>query len=796
MCAQNDPHDTSIARKRDYSINPTRCSAEPKNSFGFADKQKRVPPFHITQLRAADNPHRDCSGITSGDHLSMGDIVTPSATKRWVIQGMDCPACAAKLEKALTQNQSVAQVKVHFATQVLSLQIRDAATMQEIQKQVELTAQRLGFALSAEHSDAPHATVSKWFYLKQNALLAVMTLALASAGFLSQFATQWSFSTLVSQGIFTFACVIGLVPIVKKALAQAQSGSPFAIETLMSVAAIGALYLGETAEAAMVLLLFLVGEKLEGYAASRARSGVKALMALVPENCVVIEGENRVVRPASELKAGDIVEISPGGRLPADGLVLERGANFDQSALTGESIPAFIEAGGAVMAGTVAVDSVVLMQVTSASGDNAIDRILRLIEEAESRKAPLERFLDKFSRWYTPLMMLVSALVMTLPPLVFAESWDTWVYRGLTLLLIACPCALVISTPAAITSGLATAAKRGALIKGGAALETLGKVEVVAFDKTGTLTQGKPQVTDIVPFEHQATVKGAAPIAQTDAAALLALAAAVEQGSTHPLARSLVERAEKQALRIPQAQNRKALAGIGVEGWVMNDRIRICSPNHLAKPLPENHKLRILALENEGKTVAVVEQNETALGVVAWQDTVRKEAQQALAQLRDLNVSAVMLTGDNQRCAAAIAKSLNIQCHAELLPADKVAKIESYRDQHRIAMLGDGINDAPAMKAATMGIAMGGGTDVALETADAALTHDNLHTLPFMIALSRATLRNIRQNVALALGLKGLFLITTLLGFTGLWVAVLADSGATALVTLNALRLLRFREGK
>jgi Cd2+/Zn2+-exporting ATPase len=547
----------------------------------------------------------------------------------------------------------------------------------------------------------------------------------------------------------------------------------------MSVAALGALYLGETAEAAMVLLLFLIGEKLEAYASSRARSGVQALMDLVPENTtLIVDGERQEV-PASQLQPGDIIEVAPGGRMPADGLLMTQAASFDESALTGESVPVEHAEGGKIMAGAVVVDKVVQVKVTSRQGENAIDRILHLIEEAESRKAPLERFLDKFSRWYTPLMMLVSLLVIITPPLLFAQPWETWVYRGLALLLIACPCALVISTPAAITSGLAAAAKRGALIKGGAALELLGRVESVAFDKTGTLTQGKPQVTDVVPFD-------------VTEEQLLSLTASIEIGSSHPLALSLVSKAQEQGINIPEAADKTAQVGSGVTGVVEGKLVQVIAPSKADFPISQQVEQQVVELEGQGKTVVIARHDHEVIGLIAWQDTLRQDAQQAVAALKKLGILSVMLTGDNPRSAEAIANQIGLDYKASLLPADKVHYVEEISAQHTVAMVGDGINDAPAMKASSIGIAMGGGTDVALETADAALTHNRLVELPAMIELSRATLNNIRQNVALALGLKGVFLVTSLLGITGLWVAVLADSGATALVTLNALRLLRF----
>jgi len=688
----------------------------------------------------------------------------------WVVQGMDCPACAQKVEKAVSSIDGVTSTQVRFATQKLVIQLERPINVELIKQSVEA----IGFSLVDSGNKPEQTQLTGWrSIVKNNTLLISLSIAMLVSTVVNQF------SSLIGGYLFTLVCITGLFPIAQKAFSMAKSGTPFSIETLMTVAALGALYLGETVEAAMVLLLFLLGERLEAYASNRARSGVQALMALVPENAIVIRDGERVEIAASELTIGDLVEVSPGDRLPADGVLKQQSAAFDESALTGESLPVERMLGETVMAGSVVVDQVVRLQISSAQGDNAIDRILHLIEEAESRKAPLERFLDKFSRWYTPLMMVLSALVIVIPPVMFAQPWETWLYRGLAMLLIACPCALVISTPAAITSGLATAARHGALIKGGAALEQLGRVNAVAFDKTGTLTQGKPQVTDVERVEG------------VDESWLLSMAAAVEVGSKHPLAQSLLRYVESKQIVVPEALDKKAMLGQGVTGTVNGHVVSLIAPSKLTKTLSADLTRRIEALEGQGKTVVVVTVAEQISGLLAWQDTIRQDAQKAIATLNNMGIHSIMLTGDNPIAAKAIAGQVGIDYQASLLPQDKVDYVEQLASQTSVAMVGDGINDAPAMKAASIGIAMGGGTDVALETADAALTHNRLVELPFMIQLSQATLTNIKQNVTLALGLKGVFLVTSLFGITGLWMAVLADSGATALVTLNALRLLR-----
>jgi len=437
--------------------------------------------------------------------------------------------------------------------------------------------------------------------------------------------------------------------------------------------------------------------------------------------------------------------------------------------------------GDKVLAGATSVDRLVTLDVVSKPGESAIDRILQLIEEAESHRAPVERFIDNFSRIYTPAIMLLALLVMVIPPLLGAGPWLPWIYKGLTLLLIGCPCALVISTPAAITSGLATAARRGALIKGGAALERLSTVQTIAFDKTGTLTEGKPQLTRILSFGDLSEDE------------ILLLGAAVEQGSTHPLATAIVAAAQAKSLTIPAAAHQQTIAGSGIRAEVAGQRIELLAPAYV-NALNARQLDMISEQEAQGETLVIVLRNGDALGALALRDRLRSETPAALQALKALGINSIMLTGDNPRAAAVVAQQLDIAWHAGLLPADKVERVRQLSQLQVVAMVGDGINDAPAMKAATLGIAMGSGTDVALEAADAALTRNQLSHLAPMIGLARRTRAIIRQNIGIALGLKALFLVTTLLGLTGLWLAVLADSGATALVTANALRLLRTRD--
>lgn len=724
--------------------------------MSIPETSKKTPQF--TAFKPAPAPVKEECGCEGACEPQRASSLPASGDRySWIVNGMDCAACARKVENAVKQVPGVEQVQVLFATEKLLVNASG-----NVGAQVEAAVRNAGYSLRSETAPA-----EKTSFLQENLPLITLMIMMTLSWGLER--ANHPLGNLA----FIATTLVGLYPIVRQALRLMRSGSWFAIETLMSVAAIGALFIGATAEAAMVLLLFLIGERLEGWAAGRARQGVNALIALKPETAtVVIDGERKTVA-IETLRPGDVIEVAAGGRLPADGALLSADASFDESALTGESIPVARTAGEKVPAGATSVDRLVQLSVLSEPGDSAIDRILRLIEEAEERRAPVERFIDRFSQIYTPIIMLIALLVAVVPPLLFSAPWEGWIYKGLTLLLIGCPCALVISTPAAITSGLAAAARQGALIKGGAALEQLGRVRHIAFDKTGTLTLGKPQVTGIYPQQ----------ISEEE---LLALAAAVEQGSTHPLAQAIVREARSRGLVIPPASAQRALVGSGIEADVEGKKVLIVAAGHSPTPQVE-------ALEQAGQTVVAVTQDGVAKGILALRDTLRDDAKEAVAALHKLGVQGVILTGDNPRAAAAIAGELGLEFKAGLLPADKVKAVTALNAHTPLAMVGDGINDAPAMKAATIGIAMGSGTDVALETADAALTHSRLSGLAEMISLARATHANIRQNIAIALGLKAVFLVTTLLGITGLWLAVLADTGATVLVTANALRLLRRR---
>nr|ELR5132642.1 zinc/cadmium/mercury/lead-transporting ATPase [Providencia rettgeri] len=768
-CSSNSSCSSSIANNSKKVSNDSHTH-EHNNVKEYPDDDEESHQHSSHQHTSHDHQHGTSCGLNTQTINDVEPTLEAKQRFSWIIRGMDCPSCANKIETAVRQINEVKQAKVLFATEKL---VVDANT--DISTAVRSTVEAAGYELLEVGNNSAASLAPQQSLLSEAKPVIILAILMAISWGIESFNPQ------IGNIAFILTTLFGLYPIARKSLRLIRTGSPFAIETLMTVAAVGAIFIQATEEAAMVILLFMLGEMLESYSAGRARRGVSALMALVPEDAVLIKDGEKSTIPVAQLRPGDIIEIAPGGRLPTDAVLVSGFASFDESALTGESVPVERNVGEKVAAGCLSVDRAVQMEVVSEQGQNAIDRILQLIEEAEERRAPIERFIDRFSRIYTPIIMLISALVIVIPPIFFGALWETWIYRGLTLLLIGCPCALVISTPAAITSALATATRRGALIKGGAALEQLGTITTIALDKTGTLTEGKPHVTNLVPAEGMTEGE------------LVQITASVEVGSHHPLAKAVVNKAEELSLTVLEAQERKALAGKGVEGFLSNKHILVSAPNRLDIPLNSEWQGKVEALEAEGKTVVVTLEDSRVIGLTALQDTLRNDATDAMHMLKALNVNAVMLTGDNPRAASAIANQLGMEYRAGLLPEDKVTAVMELNRNHSTMMVGDGINDAPAMKASSIGVAMGSGTDVALETADAALTHNRLTGLAEIIALSRATRKIIRENIAIALGLKGVFLVTSLLGITGLWVAVLADSGATALVTANAVRLLRVK---
>lgn len=723
--------------------------------------------------------------------LGTSGAVPAGAALRYRVKGMDCPSCATKIETAVTRLPGVRDVRVNYTAQVLDLVLDEGSTPRaDLENRITGLGYGVGsLPIAADLARSQTTGIAAPAIVEEEAetpawrsrkgLLALGIAVLFASGFLLQTVRPG----LAGEYAYWPSALLGLAFYGRRAIAAARNGSPFSIEMLMSVATIGALAIHAAEEAAVVVLLFTVGEMLEGFAAGRSRAGIKALVGLVPKTARLVEGDGAVREvAAASLVIGQTVLVRPGDRVPADGEVTDGTSSLDESPITGESVPRPKEVGDAVYAGSVNADGALQVRVARMPSDNTVARILHMVEEAQASKSPTARFIDRFSAVYTPVAFAVAALATLGPPLLLGADWGTWIYRGLALLLIACPCALVLSTPAAIASGLAAGARRGLLVKGGAALETIGRVRTVAFDKTGTLTAGRPRVTDVLRFAPDMTDR-----------TLLGLAATVEAGSSHPIARAILERTEADAIPLRPVRDARAVPGKAVQATVAGRTVAVASPRHAATlaSLSPEAEATVRALEEAGKTAVVVVRDGEALGVVAVRDEPRQDAAAGVAALRRLGVECVMLTGDNRRTGEAIAKGLGLSVRADLLPADKLAEIGALKEVGPVAMVGDGINDAPALASASVGIAMGGGTDAALETADAAILNDRVTDVAALVALSRATLGNIHQNVAISLGLKGVFLVTTLAGITGLWPAILADTGATVLVTANALRLLR-----
>ncbi|WP_108398255.1 heavy metal translocating P-type ATPase [Devosia submarina] len=712
-------------------------------------------------------------------------------TTRFRVEGMDCASCATKVDTATRRVSGVEDVSVSVVNQSMTVKHTPDADLADIATRIG----NLGYPTKpvrpsgsagidevkgepAVHMHGDHDDHDgPWWRSRKAILTGACAVALVAAYLLGRAVPGFG------HWAFLVALLVGLVPIGRRAIAGALAGTPFSIETLMSIAAIGAVIIGATEEAATVVLLFLVGELLEGVAAGRARASIKGLADLVPKTALLADGDQIREVPAADLTVGQVVMVRPGDRIPADGEIVEGNSAIDEAPVTGESVPKSKGVGATVFAGTINTDNALRVRVTARASDNTIARVIALVEEAQESKAPTERFIDRFSKYYTPGVLLVGALVAVVPPLLFGQGWNEWVYKGLAILLIGCPCALVISTPAAIAAALSAGARRGLLLKGGAVLEQLRSVTMVAMDKTGTLTEGKPVVTDIVA------------LARTDAK-VLAMAAAIETGSSHPLALAIVNRAKADKAPIPPAFDLKAIPGKGVSGNVGGESVSLLSLEAATREtdIPADVQARIAAFNDEGKSVSVLLAGDTLVGVFAIRDEPRPDALAGLAALHDKGVFTVMLTGDNERTAKAIGSTLGMDVRAGLLPEDKQRIVKELQAQgHVVAKIGDGINDAPALAAADVGIAMGGGTDVALETADAAVLHGRVTDISDMIGLSKATMSNIWQNIALSLGLKAVFLVTTVIGVTGLWPAILADTGATVLVTANAMRLLAWK---
>ncbi|WP_160149433.1 heavy metal translocating P-type ATPase [Roseiconus lacunae] len=584
---------------------------------------------------------------------------------------------------------------------------------------------------------------------------------------------------------YSIGILAGLVLVLPKAWRSLFSLRPD-MNLLMSVAVVGAVLIGEWFEGASVAFLFSFSLLLESWSVGRARRAIASLMDLSPPTAHLRDqtGDVKDVAPA-DVPVGSVVVVRPGERIPLDGRITKGTSSVNQAPITGESVPVEKENGDEVFAGTINGDGLLEIETTKAADDTTLARIIKMVGDAGSKRAPSEKWVEKFAAVYTPVVMVVALLMLLITPLAFGDQWSGWLYRFLVLLVIACPCALVISTPVSVVASLAAAARNGVLIKGGVYVEVPAHLKAIAMDKTGTLTQGAPRVIDVVPMNGH------------DEAELLTRAGALELNSNHPLAKAIVEETRSRGMTIPPADNFVTIQGKGASGVIQGKPFWLGSHRYLeqrGQETPEVHQ-QLESMQEAGRTVVVVGNDEHVCGFITLADAIREETRDAIAKLHEAGVEQLlMLTGDNEGTAKAIAKEAGIdEVHAELLPEDKVTAVERLVEQHKhVAMIGDGVNDAPALARASLGLAMGAaGSDAAIETADIALMSDDLSKLPWLIHHSRRTLSIIRQNIAFSLAVKALFVVLTFAGFASLWAAIAADMGASLLVIGNGLRLLK-----
>lgn len=705
-------------------------------------------------------------------------------TSEFHIEKMDCPAEERMLRNTLEPMEGIQKLDFNLMARLLTV----THTLPD-ETGIITAIRRLG--MEAVSKATPRRlelpVIQPSFWGKPATILTMVSGACALTAEVIALSGVGESSILV-QSLAAVAILAGGYEVAGKAWMSVRTLT-LNINFLMTVAVIGAVVIGQWTEGAVVIFLFAVAEMIEAKSLDRARNAVRQLMELTPEITKVMRGKEWLDVPVVEVTLGERIRIRPGERLPLDGIIREGASSVNQSPITGESMPVEKRPGDQVYGGSINEKGTFDYEVIHEAADSTVSKIVQLIEKASANRAEAERFVDRFSHYYTPSIFVLAIVVAVAGPFVFGGTWGDWIYRGLVLLVIGCPCALVLSTPITIVSGLAAAARRGILIKGGTYLEVGRNLNVVALDKTGTLTEGKPRVTDVLPLEG---------ITEED---LLHLAAAVEAKSEHPIASAIVaahELRHQQEEEIPIIEF-TSITGKGIKA-ILADQTIYVGNHRLAHELnlctPEVEGL-LARLEGEGKTTVVVTNDSRTLGVIGVADTIRETSIQAIQELHNLGLRTAMLTGDNAATAAYIAAKVGIDdVQADLLPGDKITALTELQEKYgATGMVGDGINDAPALAQANIGFAMGAvGTDVALETADVALMQDNLMKLPEFIRLSRRTMRILWQNILIALGIKAVFFALALMGEATLWMAVFADMGASLIVVANGLRLLRSKE--
>ncbi len=713
------------------------------------------------------------------------------------VEGMDCADCALKIEKGLRQLDGIETIQLDFMTGLL--QVDGSTDPIAIRQRVTTLGYRLSDQKPAVPSRKENALIGFW-----NFLLARNDTRLAIIGgglmLISLLIMQFGLNITYAHVIQVIALLIAGYPIARSALVNLWINHDFSINLLMSLAAIGAVILGDTLEAATLIFLYAIAEALEGFTSDRARSVLSEITSLTPTHATRLSDSGEEVVEVNRLSPGDLLLIRPGEAIPIDGKLASGITSINQAAITGESMPVEKQPGDTVFAGTINGGGTIHVQVEKLASESTLQRVIRLIEQAQSLRAPTQRFIDRFAKIYTPIMVVLAILVAILPPLLFHQPFfdpapgvNGWFYRALALLVIACPCALVISAPVTVVSAITAAAQRGVLFKGGVYLESLAAIKTFAFDKTGTLTRGKPVVTTY------RSVDCAGETVCQPCDDVLALASALEKRSIHPLAQSVLQAAQEHGVMnvYAPADSVKVLPG-GLQGRV-NGKLATIG-NHALFDREHPHQNELCAwvdqAEQQGQTTMLVCDGDRVRGFISVADEIRSESSHVIQQLRQMGKEAVILTGDNSSAAQAVGAQVGIhQVHSSLLPDQKLEAIQILaRQAGPVAMVGDGINDAPALAAADLGIAIGGaGSDQAMETADIVLMGSDLRQLPFAVRLSVFARTLIRQNVGISLATKLIFILLTLFGYTTLWMAVAADTGVSLLVTLNGMRAAKYQ---
>ncbi|MEQ9727249.1 heavy metal translocating P-type ATPase [Pseudomonas sp. WHRI 8822A] len=706
---------------------------------------------------------------------SLGMQAQPLAGETRVrIEQMDCPTEERLITDKLARQPGIEALQFNLMQRVLTLRHRPEALEPALQ-----AIRELGFTPQLEGGDGQHLPAEPVAEgLPWRLIGAGVAAFAAELVHFTDSAPEWVVALIALGAILTAG-----LDVYKKGWIALKNLN-LNINALMSIAVTGAVLIGQWPEAAMVMVLFAIAERIEAKSLDRARNAIRGLLALTPEQATVRQADGSwQALEVGQVTIGSVVRVRPGERIGLDGQVTEGSSTVDQSPITGESLPVEKTLGDTLFAGTINQGGALEYQVSAAASNSALSRIIKAVEEAQGARAPTQRFVDRFARIYTPLVFLLSLAVAVVPPLLLGGDWFEWVYRALVLLVVACPCALVISTPVSIVSGLAAAARKGILVKGGVYLENGRHITHLALDKTGTLTHGKPVQTDYLALAD-------------DTEGYRQLAASLAARSDHPVSLAVASAAQQQGVELLDVQGFEALAGRGVCGAIAGQRYQL--GNHrlleeLGLCTAEIEK-RLDELERQGKTVIVLSDEARALALFAVADTLKDSSREAIASLHAMGVKTVMLTGDNQHTAQAIATQVGIhEARGDLLPTDKLATVEKLLEQKgMVAMVGDGINDAPALARADVGFAMAAiGTDTAIETADVAIMDDDLRKIPAFIRLSQQTAAILKQNILLALGIKAIFLAMTVTGHATMWMAVFADVGVSLLVVFNGLRLLR-----